>query len=133
MACGWLTAPPLEDLSCLLILRTQPCFCVLQGEQAQPSNGSSSGGGGAQPAPTHLAVSTNSEHIRLFDCATLGCCATLAGHSDIVLCLDALRVPSGQTLLASGSKDNCVRVWAVPQGSCIGGWVRLLSRPIIST
>ncbi|GAB4820492.1 hypothetical protein N2152v2_007538 [Parachlorella kessleri] len=90
-----------------------------ESEQAQPSNDSSSGGG-AQPAPTHLAVSTNSEHVRLFDCATLGCCATLAGHSDIVLSLDALRVPSGQTLLASGSKDNCVRVWAVPQGSCIG-------------
>jgi len=126
---GWLTTPPAENLFDLTIL---PALSLQQGEQAQPSNGSSSGGG-PQPAPTHLAVSTNSEHIRLFDCSTLGCCATLAGHSDIVLCLDALRVPSGQTLLASGSKDNCVRVWAVPQGSCIGGWVRLLSRPIIST
>ena len=67
-----------------------------------------------------MAVSTNSEHIRVFDCANLGCCATLAGHSDIVLCLDALRQPSGQTLLASGSKDNAVRVWAAPQGRCIG-------------
>lgn len=74
-------------------------------------------------APTHLAVSTNSEHIRLFDCASLGCAATLAGHSDIVLCLDALRTAEGQTLLASGSKDNAVRVWALPQGRCIGAWL----------
>jgi U3 small nucleolar RNA-associated protein 13 len=98
-------------------LSLQAGLLCMQGEQAQLS-------GASAPAPTHVAVSTNSEHIRLFDCATLGCCATLAGHSDIVLCLDALRLPSGQTLLASGGKDNAVRAWVVPQGACIGAQAR---------
>jgi U3 small nucleolar RNA-associated protein 13 len=77
--------------------------------------------GAAAPAePTHLAVATNSEHIRLFDAATLGCTATLVGHTDIVLCLDAARLPGGRTLLASGSKDAGVRVWTAPEGRCVG-------------
>jgi len=60
---------------------------------------------------SHIAVASNAEHIRLFDVASLSCQATLAGHTEAVLCLDTFRLKSGKTLLASGSKDNTVRVW----------------------
>eukprot|EP00887_Chlorella_sp_A99_P000001 scaffold16.g1.t1 len=80
--------------------------------------------------PTHLVVSTNSEQIRVFDAASLSCTASLSGHSDIVLALDALQLPpapagagaasgaggAAATLLASGGKDNAVRVWALGAG-----------------
>lgn len=70
--------------------------------------------------PSHIVVATNSEHIRLYDVATLGCSTTLVGHTDIVLSLDVVRLKSGVNLVASGSKDNTVRVWTVPDGKCIG-------------
>jgi U3 small nucleolar RNA-associated protein 13 len=80
----------------------------------------------AVPPPLLLAVATNSEHVRLFDAATLSCVATLAGHRDAVLCLDAcLATGSGTAaaavpLLASGSKDREVRVWrAARGGACL--------------
>ena len=50
----------------------------------------------------------------------MACCATLHGHSAAVLALDALRLPSGRTLLASGGKDNTLRLWVMPAGNCIG-------------
>ncbi|KAH7616951.1 putative Transducin beta-like protein 3 [Nannochloris sp. 'desiccata'] len=62
-------------------------------------------------SPSHIAVASNAEHIRVFDVASLSCQATLAGHTEAVLCLDTFRLKSGKTLLASGSKDNTVRVW----------------------
>jgi U3 small nucleolar RNA-associated protein 13 len=71
-------------------------------------------------APTHIAVASNAEHIRLFDVASLSCQATLAGHTEAVLCLDTYRMKSGKTLLASGSKDNTVRVW-LPLEESTGG------------
>ncbi|PRW60889.1 transducin beta 3 isoform A [Chlorella sorokiniana] len=71
--------------------------------------------------PTHLAVATNSEQIRLFDAASMNCTATLTGHTDTVLALDALRLPGGEaTLLASGSKDASVRLWGLPAARCVG-------------
>ena len=69
-----------------------------------PSTSSSS-------SPSHIAVASNAEDIRLFDVASLSCQATLAGHTEAVLCLDTFLLKSGKTLLASGSKDNTVRVW----------------------
>ena len=47
---------------------------------------------GPQAAPSHLALATNSPTLRLFDCASLSCTATLAGHTDSVLVLDAVHV-----------------------------------------
>ena len=100
--------------------------------------GADSGGGGKggdpqqqqqqqEQQPTHLAVSTNSDQIRIFDATTMSCAATLAGHTDTVLALDALRLPgvdgtagTAGTLLASGSKDASVRVWSLPAARCIG-------------
>lgn len=70
--------------------------------------------------PTHIAVATNSEHIRLFDATTLSCTATLDGHTDTVIALDATRLKNGRSLLASGSKDASMRLWAAPEGRCIG-------------
>ncbi len=75
---------------------------------------------GSRASPTHLAVSTNSEAVRLFDASTLSCTATLAGHIGIVLCLDSVLLSDGRSMLASSSKDNSVRVWSVPDGRCIG-------------
>ena len=69
--------------------------------------------------PTYIAVATNSEHIRLFETSNLSCVGTLDGHEGIVLSLDTLKLNTGQTLLASGAKDDNVRVWTVPQGRCI--------------
>ncbi len=45
---------------------------------------------GPPEAPTHLALATNSPAIRVFDIQTLNCTATLAGHTDTVLVMDAL-------------------------------------------
>lgn len=46
---------------------------------------------GPPKAPTHLALATNSPAMRVFDIQTLNCTATLAGHTDTVLVLDATR------------------------------------------
>jgi U3 small nucleolar RNA-associated protein 13 len=73
--------------------------------------------------PLLIAVATNSEHIRILDVSTLGCVATLMGHTDIVLALDCVRLKSGVPLLASGSKDNTVRVWTLDMkrsSTCVG-------------
>ena len=82
---------------------------------------------GPTSTPTHLAVSSNSETIRIFTLADMSCTASLAGHSDTVLSLDAaplLAEASGstglQTVLASGAKDNQVRLWECDTGRCLG-------------
>lgn len=83
----------------------------------------------AAPAlPTHLAVSTNSDQIRIFDAVSMSCTATLVGHTNTVLALDALALPgapggsagASTTLLASGSKDASVRLWSLPDARCVG-------------
>lgn len=90
---------------------------------------------------THLAVASNTASIYVFSAQNRSCTSSLQGHEDTVLCLDsmnvqasmkgrwwdilsnhrqldgvvcnALQVPNGPTrvLLASGSKDNTVRLW----------------------
>jgi U3 small nucleolar RNA-associated protein 13 len=79
--------------------------------------------GGPAGAPTHVAVATNSEQVRLFHAASLSCSASLLGHSDTVLCLDAAPLgddDGGRWLLVSGAKDNTVRLWEAPSGRCLG-------------
>ncbi|XP_071440764.1 transducin beta-like protein 3 [Hetaerina americana] len=57
---------------------------------------------------THLAVATNSRDIKVYNISNFGC-QLLKGHSDLVLTLStALADPH---LLASGGKDNSVRLW----------------------
>lgn len=83
---------------------------------------------GPPAAPTHIAVSSNSEAIRVFSLADMSCSASLAGHTDTVLALDAAPFADGaragagglQTVLASGGKDNQVRVWECGTGRCLG-------------
>lgn len=90
---------------------------------------------GSKSNPSHIAIATNSEAVRLFDLGGLSCVASLVGHRDTVLCLDAALAPPAPpassssdaavgaaaagagagvvvTLLASGAKDQEVRVWA---------------------
>ena len=66
-----------------------------------------------------VAVATNSEQIRLFSVATMGC-ELLLGHSDIVLALD---VHPRRRWLASSSKDATVRIWDLGSAECIGSCV----------
>lgn len=73
------------------------------------------------PSPTdrsdsHIALATNSSLIRVYDVATMDA-RLIPGHSDIVLCLD---VSADGRWLASGSKDNTVRIWAKDAGT--GSW-----------
>lgn len=82
---------------------------------------------GPPTAPTHLAVSSNSEIIRVFSLLDMSCTASLAGHTDTVLALDATPLlakatgpPGLGTVLASGAKDNQVRVWECEGGRCLG-------------
>ncbi|XP_023512801.1 transducin beta-like protein 3 [Cucurbita pepo subsp. pepo] len=67
-----------------------------------------------------LAVATNVEHIRVYDVASMSCSFILAGHTDIVLCLDSCVSSSGTTLIVTGSKDNNVRLWEAESKTCIG-------------
>lgn len=68
----------------------------------------------------YLAVATNLEQIRVYETASMSCSYVLTGHTDIVICLDTCLSSSGRTLVASGSKDNNVRVWDVERRYCVG-------------
>lgn len=46
--------------------------------------------------------------MRVYDLASMSCAYVLAGHTDIVLCLDTCVSGSGRTLVVTGSKDNNV-------------------------
>ena len=52
-------------------------------------------------------MATNSEEVKVFNRGT-GSCQLLRGHSGIVLSLSST---SGGRVLATGSKDNTVRLW----------------------
>lgn len=81
---------------------------------------------GPPAAPTHLAVSSNSELIRIFSLTDMSCSASLAGHTDTILALDAMHIaaqPQGKqplSLLVSGAKDNQIRLWDCSSGRCFG-------------
>ncbi|KAK4790607.1 hypothetical protein SAY86_017911 [Trapa natans] len=68
----------------------------------------------------YLAVATNLEQIRVYELASMSCLYVLAGHTEIVLCLDTCVSKSGRSLIVSGSKDNNVRLWDSDKRCCIG-------------
>lgn len=68
----------------------------------------------------YIAVATSVEHVRVYDLASMSCSYVLAGHTDIVLCLDTCVSNSGRTLVVTGSKDNTVRLWEAERKCCIG-------------
>ncbi|KAL8159910.1 hypothetical protein V2J09_001447 [Rumex salicifolius] len=67
-----------------------------------------------------LAVATNLEQIRVYELASMSCSYVLAGHTEIVLCLDTCISNSGSALIVTGSKDNNVRLWDSESRRCIG-------------
>ncbi|KAL9249607.1 TORMOZ EMBRYO DEFECTIVE-like protein [Drosera capensis] len=67
-----------------------------------------------------LAVATNIEQVRVYDLSSMSCSYVLAGHSQIVLCLDTLTQSDGSTLIVTGSKDTTVRVWDSVSTRCVG-------------
>jgi U3 small nucleolar RNA-associated protein 13 len=71
--------------------------------------------------PQHVAVATNSDVLYMLDTETLSCARSLRGHAETVLAVAAVQVnaPQPTWLLASGSKDNSVRVWHAATGRCV--------------
>ncbi|XP_076309508.1 LOW QUALITY PROTEIN: transducin beta-like protein 3 [Tachypleus tridentatus] len=67
---------------------------------------------GAEDA--HLAVATNSSNIKVYKLDTFSC-QLLKGHLDIVLALDVF--PKDPCMMASSSKDNCLRIWRMDSDS----------------
>ncbi|KAI4343751.1 hypothetical protein L6164_011061 [Bauhinia variegata] len=67
-----------------------------------------------------LAIATNLEQVRVYDLSSMSCSYVLAGHTEIVLCLDTCVSSSGRTLIVTGSKDNSVRLWESESRSCLG-------------
>ncbi|XP_062581560.1 transducin beta-like protein 3 [Saccostrea cucullata] len=69
---------------------------------------------------THLAVATNSEHLKVFEISSWNC-QLCSGHTDIIL---GVTVNRRKNLLATCSKDNTVRVWRFDpesgQVTCVG-------------
>lgn len=76
-------------------------------------------GRSAESAERALAVATNSEQIRVYSVPDFSCQLSLLGHTDIVLCLDSWRSPTGHPFLASSAKDHSVRVWDAASGRCL--------------
>jgi U3 small nucleolar RNA-associated protein 13 len=68
------------------------------------------------PQQQHLAVVTNSDQIRIF---SLDSCDSqiIYGHRDTILCMDR---SSDGLLMATGSKDNTARLWAVDFTAAVG-------------
>lgn len=65
---------------------------------------------------SHIAVATNSPHIKVFELSTFNC-ELLKGHQDIVMSLDVFI--TAPQFLVSGSKDDTVRVWEISNdGNC---------------
>ncbi|KAF8702279.1 hypothetical protein HU200_033047 [Digitaria exilis] len=68
----------------------------------------------------YLAVATNLEQVRVYDVASMSCSYVLAGHTEIIVCIDTCVSSSGKTLVVTGSKDNTVRLWDAETRRCIG-------------
>lgn len=72
--------------------------------------------------PRSVAVATNNSSFYLLSTDGCNCTQVYEGHRDIVLSIAAHRFQSTSMnfwLVASGSKDNTIRVWHVPTGRCI--------------
>lgn len=68
----------------------------------------------------YLAVATNIEQVQVYDLSSMSCSYVLAGHSEIILCLDTCALSSGKIFIVTGSKDNSVRLWDSESRCCIG-------------
>lgn len=72
--------------------------------------------------PGSVAVATSSSSFYLLSSRAFSCTRVFEGHSDGVLCIAAYQLQQDSAsawIVASGSKDNTVRVWHVPSGCCL--------------
>ena len=69
--------------------------------------------------PKEMAVVTNSPTVRVFDPSTMTCVGSLAGHSAVVLCVDAALASDGSALIITGAKDHSVRLWDAATKACV--------------
>jgi WD40 repeat protein len=53
--------------------------------------------------------------VRVYDVASMSCSYVLAGHTEIVVCLDTCVSASGKKLVVTGSKDNTVSLMCYPK------------------
>lgn len=46
--------------------------------------------------------------VRVYEVASMSCSYVLAGHTEIVVCIDTCISSTGKTMVVTGSKDNSV-------------------------
>ncbi|GAB2235553.1 hypothetical protein Droror1_Dr00025981 [Drosera rotundifolia] len=71
-----------------------------------------------------LAVATNAEQVWVYDLSSMSYSYVLAGHTEIIICLDAGRCSNGSTHRyrqqgQRSSGDRTVKLWSIADGSCL--------------
>lgn len=72
--------------------------------------------------PGSVAVATSSSSFYMLSSRAFSCTHVFEGHRDGVLCIAACRFQkesASSWIVASGSKDNTVRVWHIATGRCL--------------
>ena len=61
--------------------------------------------------------------VRVYDVASMSCSYVLAGHTEIVVCLDTCVSASRKTLVVTGSKDNTVSLMCYPKDNAESAYI----------
>ncbi len=87
---------------------------------------------GPPAEPTALAVATNSDAVRVFGLSSLSCSASLMGHRDAVLALEAVHIPAAEgdgehgVAMGTGHASTACRAMCLALGLLSpGNWVKV--------